>query len=85
MQTFIFTENHRHLPIASVNDSLLNWLRKLDKTLGKPRIFLFSQTRSINSIKHEHSCKILYLYDCELRYSPKNENTNFLILKQIKS
>ena len=29
--------------------------------LGKPRIYLVSSTRLINSIKHEHSCKILYL------------------------
>ena len=29
--------------------------------LGKPRILSFSQTRLINSIKHEHLCKILYL------------------------
>ena len=27
---------------------------------GKPRILSFSPTRSINSIIHEHSCKILY-------------------------
>ena len=30
--------------------------------LGKPRFISFSPTRLINSIKHEHSCKILYLY-----------------------
>ena len=30
--------------------------------LGKPRILSFSPTRLINSIKHEHSCKILYTY-----------------------
>ena len=35
-------------------------LRKRDKMLEKPRIYLFSQTRLINSIKHEHSCKIFY-------------------------
>ena len=30
--------------------------------LGKPRILsLFFPTRLINSIKHEHSCKILYV------------------------
>ena len=28
--------------------------------LGKPRIYLFSKTRLINSIKHEHLYKILY-------------------------
>ena len=30
--------------------------------LGKPRIYLFSPTRLINSIIHEHSCKILYVF-----------------------
>ena len=29
--------------------------------LGKPRILSLSSTRLINSIKHEHSCKIIYL------------------------
>ena len=29
--------------------------------LDKPRILSLSPTRLINSIKHEHSCKILYL------------------------
>ena len=29
--------------------------------LGKPCINLFSPTRLIKSIKHEHSCKILYI------------------------
>ena len=28
--------------------------------LGKPRIVSLFPTRLINSIKHEHSCKILY-------------------------
>ena len=27
--------------------------------------YLFSLTSFINSIKHEHSCKILYLYNCD--------------------
>ena len=40
---------------------LLNLLQKRDKMLSKPRIYLFSQTHLINSIKHEHSCKILYI------------------------
>ena len=35
-------------------------MRKRDKMLGKPRILSLFQTRFINSIKHEHSCKILY-------------------------
>ena len=34
--------------------------------LGKPRIYLFFPTRLINSIKHEHSCKILYLKNPEM-------------------
>ena len=29
--------------------------------LGKPRILSLSPIRLINSIKHEHSCKILYI------------------------
>ena len=29
--------------------------------LGKPHIYLFSSTRLINSIKHEHSCTIIYV------------------------
>ena len=39
--------------------NLLNSLRKRDKMLGKPRIL--SLFRLINSIKHEHSCKILHI------------------------
>ena len=42
---------------------LLNVLNSLGKSLrcsAKPRI-LFSPTRLINSIIHEHSCKILYV------------------------
>ena len=31
--------------------------------LGKPRILSLFPTRLINSIKHEHSCKILYLFN----------------------
>ena len=31
--------------------------------LGEPCIYFFSSTRLINSIKQEHSCRILYLYD----------------------
>ena len=30
--------------------------------------YLFSPTRLINSIKHEHSCKILYLFDASHVY-----------------
>ena len=29
--------------------------------LGKPRILSLSSIRFINSIKHEHECKILYI------------------------
>ena len=43
--------------------NLLNSLRKKDKMLGKPHILSFFPTRLINSIKHEHSCKILYFGD----------------------
>ena len=31
--------------------------------LGKPRILSLFPTRLINSIKHEHSCKILYIFN----------------------
>ena len=31
--------------------------------IGKPRTLNLSPTRLINSIKHEHSCKILYFID----------------------
>ena len=41
---------------------LLNLLRKKDKMLGKPGILSLFPTRLINSIKHEHSCKILYIF-----------------------
>ena len=60
---------------AHVLLNLLNELGKRDKMLGKPRIlslfpnslaslalYLFFPTRLINSIKHEHSCKILYVF-----------------------
>ena len=30
--------------------------------LGKPHIYPFFQTCLVNSIKHEHSCKILYVH-----------------------
>ena len=40
---------------APVLLNLLNSLRKRDKMLDKPSIYLFSSTRLINSIKHEHS------------------------------
>ena len=34
--------------------------------LGKPRILSLFPTNLIKSIKHEHSCKILYKMDCML-------------------
>ena len=34
---------------------------KRDKMLGKPCIYIFLPTYLINSIKHEHSCKFLFL------------------------
>ena len=43
----------------------LNLLQNGDKMLGKPHIFISSTTRLINLIKHEQSCKILYLYDID--------------------
>ena len=46
---------------APVLLNLLNSLRKRDQMLGKPRLYLLSSTRLINSIKHEHSCKIFYM------------------------
>ena len=48
---------------APVFVNLLNSLQKSDKMLCKPRILSFFLTRSINSIKHEHLCKILYYMD----------------------
>ena len=42
--------------------NLLNSLRKRDKCSTSLAFYLFSPTRLINSIKHEHSCKILYCY-----------------------
>ena len=33
--------------------------------LGKPRILSLSSTRLIDSIKHEHSCKILYHFQAQ--------------------
>ena len=49
----------RDLVLLNLSDSL----RKRDKMLGKSRIYLFSSTCLINSIKHEYSCKILYMTD----------------------
>ena len=46
---------------APVLLKLLNSLWKSDKQLGKPPINPLFLTRLINSIKHEHSCKILYV------------------------
>ena len=44
-----------------LDPNCLNLLRKRDKMLGKPHIYLFSPICLINSIKHEHPCKILYI------------------------
>ena len=41
----------------------LNFLRKEIKCSVSLTFYLFSQTRLISSIKHEHSCKILNLKD----------------------
>ena len=55
--------------------------------LGKPRILSLFPTRSINSIKHEHSCKILYLMsklgkiiDIKYNYGSKIYPENQVIL-----
>ena len=39
----------------------LNLLWKSDTMLSKPRIYILNSTHLINSIKHEHSWKILYV------------------------
>ena len=44
------------------NDNPLNSLGKPIRCSGKPRILSFPPTHLINSIIHEHSCKILYIY-----------------------
>ena len=36
-------------------------MRKSDTMLGKPIMLLLFPNSFINSIKHEHSCKILYV------------------------
>ena len=46
---------------APVLLNLLNLLQKSDKMLDKPRIVSLFHNCLINSIKHENSCKILYL------------------------
>ena len=40
---------------------ILKSLRKKDQMLDNPRIYLFSSSRLVNALKHEHSCKIIYL------------------------
>ena len=45
--------------------NLLNSLRKRDISSASLAFYLFSPTRLINSIKHEHSCKILFVDDGE--------------------
>ena len=47
--------------LALVLLNLLNSLQKRDKMLDKRQILSLSPTRLIKSIKHEHSCKILYI------------------------
>ena len=46
---------------ALVLFNLLTSLRKRDKCSASLAFYLFPQTRLINSIEDEHSCKILYL------------------------
>ena len=45
---------------------LLNSLRKRDKMAARLTFYRFSPTRLINSIKHEHSCKILYVLNSHM-------------------
>ena len=71
--------------------SCLRAPRKIDSSIGLPSLnkvvtylltyFLFSTTCLINSIKHEHSCKIIYLYDIEfgLKSHISSENINILV------
>ena len=53
--------NIRALVLLDLLNSLHSLGAKRDKILGKPRIYLFSPTLLIDSIKHEKSCKILYI------------------------
>ena len=48
---------------AHVLLNLLNSLRKSDKMFASLAFYPFSPTNFINSIKHEHSCEILYSYE----------------------
>ena len=57
----ISCDNIEYNTRAPVLLNFSNSLRKRDKILGKPRIYLFFLTHIINSIKHEHSCKIPYI------------------------
>ena len=56
--------------------------KKRDKTLGKTSILSLSLTRLINSVKHEHSCKILYIcnkrstHSCKILYICNKRNTH---------
>ena len=49
---------------AHVLLNLLHMLRKRDKCSASFTFDLFSPTHLINLIKHEHSCKILYILYC---------------------
>ena len=46
---------------APVLLNLLNSLQKEIKCSASLAFYLFSPTRLINSVKHEHSCKVLYV------------------------
>ena len=65
---------------APVLLNVLNLLRKSDKMQGKPHILSFFPTRLINSIKHEHSCKILYK-----RFEPVHEISNIMVCATSKA
>ena len=52
---------NRILHSCSCIIEFIKLVAKRGKMLGKPRILSLFPTRLINSIKHEHSCKILYV------------------------
>ena len=58
-----------------VLSNLLKSLRKRDKMLGKPRVYLFSPISLINSVKQKHSCKILYDLVCHIKFVAPVKNS----------
>ena len=81
--SFLDTVMNRINIRAPVLLDLLNSLRKTDKMWGlkcsaRLAFCLFSPTHLIKSIKHEHSCKILY----SSIYEPHHEKNLFFIHEQ---